>query len=350
MKKLYIILFVFLTACWFSCGLHTYVNREPWNGDSTAKLTRAVYKGQKSPMDGVYVAPAPLPPVGSSDPNFDYWAHKKVGMGSPAPRTGRPRIGSTNSGSGGVPESPVVGSSPNRVEVQSGEPTSVEDEADVVLMEQGSGQHGTHGGSSRTKPRASRRDAPNVGYPAGTPANDGSGNGSSDINSIAVGQVVYHIPDTMVVYSDYDVTVRISRDGKDLKITNAMSGRSVTAEIKTTARMEVDLLDSSPDSSFYIKKINANKQIVDTFGYTEWKFTVRPIKHGKKSLNLVISIILGHAKKQIVYTDNVHVKDSISKEVGKFWKGEYKWLFSTFLIPIFIYFWKRKGKKEKDGE
>jgi hypothetical protein len=109
--------------------------------------------------------------------------------------------------------------------------------------------------------------------------------------------------------------------------------------------MYVDLIDSSPDSSFIIKKISDNEQMVDSSDYTEWIYSVRPIKNGDKKLSLVISIIKGDNKKQIVYSDTIHVKDNIVKNVKIFWVKHWQWLFTTFLIPIFIYFWKKRDKK-----
>lgn len=161
------------------------------------------------------------------------------------------------------------------------------------------------------------------------------------------GILAYHIPDTMSVHTDYTVKIRITRtkDTNKIKITSNIGGSVTTEIIKTTEKMYVDLIDSSPDSSFIIKKINDNEQMVDSSDYTEWVYSVRPIKNGDKKLSLVISIIKDGNKKQIVYSDTIHVKDNIVKDVKTFWGKYWQWLFTTFLIPIFIYFWKKRDKK-----
>jgi hypothetical protein len=110
--------------------------------------------------------------------------------------------------------------------------------------------------------------------------------------------------------------------------------------------MEVNLVDPSTDSSFQIRRVNMDAQIIDSLGYTEWDFSVRPIKYGDKSLNLVISVITDEGKKQKVYSDTIHIKADIKKEVGSFWSRYWQWLFTTFLIPVFVYLWKRKKKDE----
>ena len=172
-------------------------------------------------------------------------------------------------------------------------------------------------------------------------------------NEIGIGRVVYKIPDTMIILRNYDIIVRIMKkvndsNKSDLNIHKNIGVKYVDTNIMITNRMEVDLVDSSPDSCFKICRVNSGIQLIDNSSYTEWIFTVRPMKHGKKELKLVISIIEDGDKKQIVYTDVVNVKDDIGKDIFIFWKSEWKWIFTTILIPIFVYFWKKRNKKNND--
>lgn len=167
------------------------------------------------------------------------------------------------------------------------------------------------------------------------------------VTSIERGKIVYHIPDTMISFKDYEVIVRISNP-KDTNITNGIIN-PIIANIRISSRMEVKLKNGQPDSTFQIRTINDGIQIIDSISYTEWKFSVKPLKSGTGSLVLVVSIISGTDVKQTVYTDNVKI---VSNPIGwwkRFWSSEYKWLFSTFLIPIFIYFWKNKNKKDEQN-
>ena len=164
-------------------------------------------------------------------------------------------------------------------------------------------------------------------------------------SSTETGRIAYHIPDTMISFKDYNVVVRIANP----KDTNIIKGivSPTTAVIRISSRMEVRLQNGQPDSTFQIRTINDGIQMVDSISYTEWKFSVKPLKSGKSSLVLVVSIINGNDVKETVYTDDVKV---ISNPIGwseRFWDSEYKWLFTTFLIPVFIYFWKKKKKNEQ---
>ena len=163
---------------------------------------------------------------------------------------------------------------------------------------------------------------------------------------IDFGEIVYKVPDTMVVFSEYKIVVRISKKSGTAEITESLGNDVIKKTIPVTSEMEVLLIDSSPDSAFSIKKINSDGQIIDSLDYTEWQFIVKPLKFGDRTLSLVVSVVRDGELKQKVYSDTIHVKNNIKKEVGNFWSKYWQWIITTFLIPIFVYFWKRKKKED----
>ena len=165
-----------------------------------------------------------------------------------------------------------------------------------------------------------------------------------NVPEIDLGEVVYKVPDSMTVFKDYTVTVRINRKQGSVSITENLEGKVSRAVISTTSKMEVSLLDSSPDTSFLITKANSSDQFVDTSDYTEWKFTVRPIKHGKKSLNLVISMFRDGERKQKVYTDTIEVKDDVKGDFLAFISKYWQWILASLVLPFIIAIWKEKKK------
>lgn len=173
--------------------------------------------------------------------------------------------------------------------------------------------------------------------------------------STNVGQVLYQFPDTMTLYKIYNITVRISKDTtlSEVVLTNLETKEEIKrTKIQVGSYMTVELKnDIELDPHFNITKINSVQQEIDTTLYTTWNFRVKPIKSGESQLNLVISIINGDNKKEIVYSDKVLIKSNISKEILNWWETEWKWAFTTIIIPIFIYIWKRyKSKKEDEDE
>lgn len=166
--------------------------------------------------------------------------------------------------------------------------------------------------------------------------------------SYDLGNVVYNIPDTMIVFNSYIIKVRINKITNIINIKgNLGPGRIVDTVIKISDKMEVVIKDESTgnDKYFEISKVNNDQQLIEEEDYTEWIFNVKPLKFGNKKLNIVISIVKDGSKKEIVYTDSIYIKMNVKNEVQSFWSKYWQWCISTFIIPIFIYFWKRKNKK-----
>lgn len=171
---------------------------------------------------------------------------------------------------------------------------------------------------------------------------------SEKINhEITNGQIIYKVPDTMQVMKNYDIIVRISKSKDNIHITENINGKITHKNIITTSKMEVNLVDAN--GAFKITKINTDKQLVDST-YTEWKFSVIPIKSGTNKLNLVVSIIKGEDIKQVVYSDEIYVKANAPAQIKTFWYDNWKWSMEKILIPVITWLfgmWWGKRKERK---
>ena len=149
------------------------------------------------------------------------------------------------------------------------------------------------------------------------------------------GQIIYSVPDTMQVAKNYQVIVRISSCQKNIEIEENISGRVVRKSIKTSARMQVELVDPN-EGVFIIKPITTQKQIIDS-SFTEWRWSVLPKKSGDYSLDLVVSIIIGDDVKQTVLSDRIWIRANTRATVKKFWYENWKWSFEKIFIPFVIW-------------
>jgi hypothetical protein len=156
---------------------------------------------------------------------------------------------------------------------------------------------------------------------------------SSVVNTESdLGQVIYKVPDTMQVMKNYDIIVRISKSQTNVEIHNNLNGRVVQKSIKTSNKMQVELVDPT-GSSFKVTPVNVEKQFVDST-YTEWRFNVTPLISGNNKLDLVISIFKDDDVKQIVYSDEIYVRSNPKAEIKSFWYENWKWFFEKMLIPL----------------
>ncbi|NEW60805.1 hypothetical protein GSY74_05875 [Sulfurovum sp. bin170] len=110
--------------------------------------------------------------------------------------------------------------------------------------------------------------------------------------------------------------------------------------------MEVNLTGSA----FKIEKITPAQQYISKIETTTWSWSVTPTKVGEHDLQLVVTAIFttdeGKKIRRLKTFDEVIKVKSLPlmEQVINFFEKEYKWLFATFLIPIFL--WYRKRRKD----
>jgi hypothetical protein len=170
---------------------------------------------------------------------------------------------------------------------------------------------------------------------------------SSDLSN---GRIVYKIPEKMKILSTYKVLVRISKSKTIVSIYDSLSDVVRTSEIPVTETMEVKLIDLSPkeEKAFEIVDEDNAIQIVDKGDtYTEWNWSVTPVRVGNSKLEIVVSVIRGDAKKDIVYEDTVEVEKDVWSQIIFFCKEYWHFLASSIIIPFGVWFYKNRKKKSK---
>jgi hypothetical protein len=163
------------------------------------------------------------------------------------------------------------------------------------------------------------------------------------------GTIFYNIPDTMKVRKTEIIKVRITKAKVIDNLIDDMSDNNVIKAmfIKTTSDMSVKIVD--PTNSFEIGSVNSNTQTVETDSttYTEWVFSVTPIKSGNNTIRIVITTTDGNSIKEKIQETKVFIKPNILYLFNDFVKINWQWIIG-FLTPIisafFVWFKKRKKK------
>ena len=149
------------------------------------------------------------------------------------------------------------------------------------------------------------------------------------------------------------VYLRITKE-KNLEViqTGPHPERSVIVQnIRVSTLMTAELIDPSPEKqNFVIKAINTTEQDIEEQGYTQWEWTIKPIKSGAHALKLLIKVRTTTGLKDIpVFDKDIYVYSKPGLVVVDFWGKYWQWIISTFLIPIFIFFWKKRSNKKTDS-
>ncbi len=172
-----------------------------------------------------------------------------------------------------------------------------------------------------------------------------SENRISESSSKSFGQIVYKIPDTMVVLKNYEIIIRIQKGSQNINIEENLNGKITKKEIRVESKMEVKIKD--PENKFEISEINKERQIIESGEYTEWRFGIKPKKVGKCKLNIVVSIIIGEDVKEIVYEDIIVINSNPTKQIKSWWEENWKLMLELILIPLSIWgynLWKNREK------
>jgi len=148
------------------------------------------------------------------------------------------------------------------------------------------------------------------------------------------------------------VEVRISGDAKQ-DITEGLEGRGVPIETaaKISPVMKVTL---TPDEGgvFDVKPLSEDEQLVSGDGFSQWVWSVTPLKSGKHNLYLTVNAVvnvpgLGPQKREIpVLTQAVQVRADMAYSAGQFWHSNWQWFSTTLLIPVGLWLWKKRSKTQ----
>ena len=171
------------------------------------------------------------------------------------------------------------------------------------------------------------------------------------------GDISYIIKDTMIVGEPTKVQLTISKNVAIKEVINSTETFTSieniqTDKIRIERKMQAKLIDPVT-GNFTISSITSGVQIIENNEITTWEWEVTPLKKGNNKLVLSIDILIdGDIGKTVkVYDGFIYVYSDLTffEKVKIFFKEkfDYKWLFSTLIIPLFLYFYKRRKKKNE---
>ena len=174
-----------------------------------------------------------------------------------------------------------------------------------------------------------------------------------------IGNVAINVPDTnMKVGFPYIIKLRISKKELSLKNligdsigyinTNDIKSSIILDKINISPIMSANLIDI--DEAFEIKKgFMSNIKNIESEGYVEWEWKVKPIKYGDNRLKVIANVINDETKQPTeisVYDKQIKIKSNWVFLLSKFLSQNWEWLFGTLLIPLFTFIYNKfKNKK-----
>lgn len=160
-----------------------------------------------------------------------------------------------------------------------------------------------------------------------------------------IGNILYNPPTEMTLNVSERIEVRIGKE--TLSETGLLgTGDIIRNEIPVSEYMTVRLCCGIPeeDQPFDIVPLNAERQIVEDDGFTQWAFDVTPRKKGRQHLNLSVSAHYTYGNGEIrtkdnpVMTDQILIKVDTVRETQTWLSQHWQWLSLLILIPLLVFY------------
>ncbi len=174
------------------------------------------------------------------------------------------------------------------------------------------------------------------------------------------GTMAYSVPEDMQVGKSYQVKLRISRDGNKVQLVNGdrnitiydktVKSKVVIESIRVESIMSAQLLSDS--DKFQITPLSTELQNIEEKGYTEWDWSIKPLKGGQNFLKLVVKVRIKEDGQEFykditVFDKNIDVKSNPGFTISQFIQSYWQWIMTTIIIPLVIWWWKNRKEKKK---
>jgi hypothetical protein len=167
------------------------------------------------------------------------------------------------------------------------------------------------------------------------------------LQKVEVGNIAFNTPRNLYVGDPAVMEVRLSRQKSiaDLQQKIVEAGAKEGARIQVSREMQASL----SGSGFKIEPITPEVQSLSDTEDTEWKWEIKPTEVGNQRLYLTLSALLsveGQRTPRAVRTFERTIDVSVTwpTRLSAFLAGNWQWLWTTVLIPLWVWTIRRVGK------
>jgi hypothetical protein len=166
-----------------------------------------------------------------------------------------------------------------------------------------------------------------------------------------MGNLVFNAPDTMKFGEKRGIQLLLSPKLTVAELTTMIeeSGELRQRRIRISRVMEASL----SGSGFKIDPITAALQVVNPQGATEWRWEVTALETGMHKLYLTMNAILEVDGRELPHTiqtlhEVILVQVAWDQRVSAFVAENWKWLWTTIMVPLIGWLWERRKQRGKE--
>lgn len=169
------------------------------------------------------------------------------------------------------------------------------------------------------------------------------------LREMEFGVIAFNSPKTINIEESSKIQLLLSLTDtvEELKKLVKEEGQKIGVKVKISDKMTAKLVGNM----FEITPITPELQVVSNTEITEWNWEIHPKKVGVHWLYLSLTANLEiegtNATRSIkTFHAKIEVKVTPYQKVYYFFEKNWQWLFSTLLIPIAIYIWRKNINKK----
>lgn len=167
--------------------------------------------------------------------------------------------------------------------------------------------------------------------------------------------MVFTAPEQMRVADTYEVSLRIAAKDQNAGIMDDLpeGATSTMAQEHITPVMEARL---SGGAGVDVQALGKDEQSVAGGGFAEWRWNVTPKRSGSQRLTVTIIAHLTYPNGRDIpktlrtLTRKVEVSANVGDSIKTFLAGYWQWLTTTLIIPIGLYFYRRRANRDTVAE
>lgn len=172
---------------------------------------------------------------------------------------------------------------------------------------------------------------------------------------LSPGEVVFTAPEQMRVADTYEVSLRIAAKDQNAGIMDDLpeGATSTMAQEHITPVMEARL---SGGAGVDVQALGKDEQSVAGGGFAEWRWNVTPKRSGSQRLTVTIIAHLTYPNGRDIpktlrtLTRKVEVSANVGDSIKTFLASYWQWLTTTLIIPIGLYFYRRRANRDTVAE
>jgi hypothetical protein len=157
------------------------------------------------------------------------------------------------------------------------------------------------------------------------------------LDGLSLGNVAFNAPKTLRANESAVIQLLLSGEQPIDQLQEQLTelGEKEGEQIKVSDRMEARL----SGLGFKIEAITPGVQLVSGEGITEWRWEIEPTKVGRRRLHLSLSALIDLRGSESTYTvrtfeRSLDVRVTWSERLSGFFSDNWKWLWTTLLIPL----------------